>query len=232
MVLYTGAGHAQVKTNLHKKEKLYDRVDSLLVLDPRTWISIKNGQNEFVHCHDLSESVHDSILMAVQDYFSDTLVWYGNRDSRKSPIGTDFTYFDETKERAVTDSIFHFISALKQCPSHIKKIKAPEFFKGIISESGHRYGMLIFQYGSIKSDDLYKRQIAGSIIFGLLTRGAWPEITEYHSELTICIIDSKADEVILFGQNGMKINPLLRSTFKQHMHLMLDFKLRHYRSSR
>ena len=148
--------NGQRRVNLPKGQHLYERIDSLLVFDPRTYISIKSGENEYVHCPSLSDPVHDSILLSAQQYFDDTTEIFSPNKFRKEPIPIGFTYYDDNLDQQVIDSVYQFLSQLIQKPSSIRRTPAPEFFTSLLSGSSYRYGMLIFQYGHLKSDALYK----------------------------------------------------------------------------
>jgi hypothetical protein len=172
---------------------------------------------------ELSEIVCDSIYEATERYFADTVIHFSNKKTKK-PIEPGYMYLDSVQNNQLYDSINNYLSILKQKSGKVETT-VPDYFMQFLKDQNHRFGLLIFQYGFIKSDDFYKRQIAGTIIAALIARGNWFDLSEFHSELSCAIIDKQTSSLVYFGSVSSSKLPLSVAAQQDHFHWLFDRSL-------
>lgn len=205
LVLFsTGKSFGQL--NAFVRNKLYPsgNIDTIFVLEPRTYMCLKNNQEEYTAIPELNDTIRKKINIALKTYFSTSQTQFpGAKPKRRDTKTIHFASIEPSS--TLQDSIFQFMYELH---SHkISKVKVPNVLFDVMETNRLDHMMLVFQYGLLKDHGMWVRQEIGAVILSILARGANIPTSQYHNEVTCCILDLKTRSIAYYGYVKSGDNP-------------------------
>jgi hypothetical protein len=222
MILSIQFSMAQSELRRKASERSSTDIDTLFVFPPRTYISLKMiNDDKFKHSDLLTELTVDSIYTSLAPYFNDTSTYVGTRFRPKKPRIVRMNSYSTVESNQIVDSIEVLFANLKE-HSGIKDIRVPDYFFQLMEENKARFALVIFEYGYIKSDVLFRLQVIETVLLNVLLRGTNITAKPYHSELSCCILDLENRSIAYYGQVSINELPLSTTTLIEHLHWIFD----------
>lgn len=205
MVLST-TGKSFCQHNAIVRNKLYPsgKIDTLFVLESRTYMCLKNNQEEYTAIPELNDTIRKRIDNALKTYFSTSHTQLPG--AKPKPRDTKTVLFSSIEPSpTLQDSIFQFMYDLHT--RKVNKVEVPDVLFGIMASNRLDHMMLVFQYGFLKDHGMWVRQEIGAAILSILARGANIPASRYHNEVTCCILDLKTRSIAYYGYVISGANP-------------------------
>lgn len=135
-----------------------------------------------------------------------------------------------TQTVAIEDSVvnnkvqyeIYLLMQLIENNARIKDIQIPPTIDSILCSRNERFGLLVYNYGFVRSNSNYAGQVAKGIAIGILTLGT--AYTVPYKDMTrsgIIIVDSKNHNLAYVASSNMESSPLNPETYKKQMKVLL-----------
>lgn len=125
------------------------------------------------------------------------------------------------EDRAIQEQVQYEISILMgylESNGRPKNLPVPPTIDSILCARNERFGMLVYDWGFVRTGSNYAKQAAKSIAIGILTLGMMIPI--YYKEVTrtgILIYDAKNRNFAYVSSVSGESNPLKESTYQRHV---------------
>lgn len=210
------------QTNVIVKNNLYPsgQIDTIFVLKPRTYLCLKNNEQDYVALPEFNEPIRDTIKKSLKSYFSSAYTSgdiQGVRQKPKTKKVIEFLTLEPSG--TLQDSVFNLFYALHN--TSFKEVRVPNNLFDMMEAEHVDHLMLVFQYGYIKDDKVVKKEEIKSLVIGILT-GTFPPTSSFHNELTCCILDQKTRSIAYYGYIKMGANPINRKSYQIELSYLFD----------
>jgi hypothetical protein len=213
-------GKCDGQINAIIKNRLYPsgNIDTIFVLKPRTYVCLKNNEDQYIAIPDINAPLQDTIKRSLSTYFSTS---YTNIQGTKPKPKTKKVVAFSTIEPTLTvqDSIFHFLYELHN--TNFSEVTVPDTLFDLMKANHLDHMMLVFQYGFIKADKVWKKEEIVAVTLSLLT-GFNITSSQYHNEITCCILDLETRKIAYYGYIICEENPTDPNGYIRSFHWLFD----------
>ncbi|TNF48898.1 MAG: hypothetical protein EP305_04215 [Bacteroidetes bacterium] len=216
LICFCTSALGQSRSFLKRNEKLFEVIDTLLVIDPSTQFYISSLEKRELN-KDIAQMMVDTIYAGLESFSVDDHPIFG-RERKLEQIPLNYLQSNSHRTIQLEDSIRVFF----ENNSFRKQKKAPEFFYDILKESNSDYGLFIYQRATYKNDALFKAHQAGTALLYIFSRGLIDSPSQFSSEFHCVILDRKEGEVIFLGKHKSHEDPLSPETIRYQLHFLFD----------